>query len=51
VSLHRGARQHIEMLALALEPSTMVNSTGMRWRDVSLPLKSYSVDVGDQVAA
>jgi hypothetical protein len=43
--LHGGAKQHIGMLALTLEPNTMVNSTGMSWQRVYLPLKSYIVDV------
>jgi hypothetical protein len=47
--LHRGAKQRIGMLALALEPNIMVNSTGMSWQRVCLPLKSYIVDVDDQV--
>jgi hypothetical protein len=47
--LHRGAKQRIGMVALALEPNIMVNSTGMSWQRVCLPLKSYIVDVDDQV--
>jgi hypothetical protein len=46
--LHRGAKQGIGTLALALEPNIMVNSTGMSWQHVRLPLKSYIVDVDDQ---
>jgi hypothetical protein len=29
----------------------MVSSTGMSWKHVCLPLKSYLVDVDDQVVA
>jgi hypothetical protein len=47
--LHRGAKQCIGMVALALEPNIMVNSTGMSWQRVCLPLKSYIIDVDDQV--
>jgi hypothetical protein len=43
--LHGGAKQRIEMLALALKPNIMVNSTGMSWERVCLPLKSYIVNV------
>jgi hypothetical protein len=46
--LHGGA---IELLTLALEPNIMVNSTGMSWQRVCLPLKSYIVDVDDQDVA
>jgi hypothetical protein len=46
--LHRGAKRCIRMLALALEPNIMVNSTGMSWQRVCLPLKSYIADVDDQ---
>jgi hypothetical protein len=49
--LHRDARQRIETLALALKPNIMVNSIGMSWQHVCLPLKSYLVDVDDQVIA
>jgi hypothetical protein len=36
-------------LALALEPSILVNSTGVSWQRVCLPPKSYIVvDVDDQ---
>jgi hypothetical protein len=47
--LHGGAKQHIGMLALTLEPNIMVNSTGMSWQHVCLPLKSYIIDVDNQV--
>jgi hypothetical protein len=46
--LHGGAKQRIRMLALALEPNIMVNSTSMSWQCVCLPLKSYIVDVDNQ---
>jgi hypothetical protein len=46
--LHGGARQRIGTLALALEPNIMVNSTGISWQHVCLPLKSYVIDVDDQ---
>jgi hypothetical protein len=36
------------MLALALEPNIMVNSTGMSWQRVYFSLKSYIIDVDDQ---
>jgi hypothetical protein len=51
--LHGGAKQRNEMLALALEPSILVNSIGMSWQRVCLPLKSHVivVDVDDQVVA
>jgi hypothetical protein len=49
--LHRGAKQCIGTLALVLEPNIMVNSTSMSWQCVCLPLKSYIVDVDDQVVA
>jgi hypothetical protein len=42
-----GAKQHNEMLALALEPTILVNSTGMNWQCIYLPLKSHVVDVGN----
>jgi hypothetical protein len=48
---HWGAKQWNETLALALEPSILVNSTDMSWQHVYLPLKSYVVDIGDQVVA
>jgi hypothetical protein len=48
--LHGGAKQRIGMLASALEPNIMVNSTDMSWHHVCLLLKSYIVDVDDQVA-
>jgi hypothetical protein len=37
-----------ETLALALEPSILVNSISMSWQLVFLPLKSYVVDVDVQ---
>jgi hypothetical protein len=43
--LHKDAKHCISMLALALEPNIMVNSIGMSWPRVCLPLKSYIVDV------
>jgi hypothetical protein len=46
--LYGGAKQHIETLALALEPNIMANSTSMSWQCVCLPLKSYLVDAYDQ---
>jgi hypothetical protein len=46
--LHGGAKQHNRTLALALEPNIIVNSTGMSWQRVCLPLKSDIVDVDDQ---
>jgi hypothetical protein len=46
--LHGGARQRIGTLALDLEPNIMVNSTGISWQHVCLPLKSYVVNVDDQ---
>jgi hypothetical protein len=46
--LHRGAKQHIVTLALALEPNIMVNSISMSWQRVCLPLKSYIADADDQ---
>jgi hypothetical protein len=45
---HGGAKQCNETLAFALEPSISMNSTGMSWQHVCLPLKSYVVDVDDQ---
>jgi hypothetical protein len=47
--LHKGAKQCIRTLVLALEPNIMVNSTSIRWQRVCLLLKSYIVDVDDQV--
>jgi hypothetical protein len=47
--LHEGAKQRIGMLALALVPNIMVSSTVMSRQHVRLPLKSYIVDVDDQV--
>jgi hypothetical protein len=49
--LHGGTKQHIGTLALALEPNIMVNSIGMSWQRICLSLKSYIVDVDDQVTA
>jgi hypothetical protein len=48
--LHGGAKQRNGTLALALEPNIMVNSSGMNWQHVFLPLKSYIIvaDVDDQ---
>jgi hypothetical protein len=43
--LHKGAKQCIGMLALALEPNIMVNSTDMSWQPVCLLMKSYIIDV------
>jgi hypothetical protein len=48
--LHGGAKQHIRTLPLALEPNIMVNNTGMSWQHVCLSLKSYIIDVDDEVA-
>jgi hypothetical protein len=46
---HGGAKQHNKKLALVMEPSILVNSTGMRWHHICLPTKSYFVvDVDDQ---
>jgi hypothetical protein len=45
---HGGVKQRNETLALALEPSILVNSISMSWEHVCLPLKSYVVDVDDQ---
>jgi hypothetical protein len=45
--IHGGAKQRNEMLALALEPTILVNSTGMNWQRIYLPLKSHVVDVGN----
>jgi hypothetical protein len=47
--LHGGAKQRIGKLALALEPNIMVSSTSMSWQRVYLPLKSYIINVDDQV--
>jgi hypothetical protein len=49
--LHGGAKQRIGTFALALAPNIRVNSTSMSLQRVSLPLKSYIVDVDDQVVA
>jgi hypothetical protein len=46
---HGGAKQCIGMLALAPGPNIKVNSIGMSWQHVCLPLKSYIIDVDDQV--
>jgi hypothetical protein len=48
---HKGAKQHNRTLVLAKEPNIMVNSTSMSWQCVYLLLKSYIVDVDDQVIA
>jgi hypothetical protein len=42
--------QRNRILALALEPNIIVNSTSMSWQHVCLPLKSYIINVDDQVA-
>jgi hypothetical protein len=47
--LHEGAKQCIWTLALVLQPNIMVNTNGMSWQHVCLPLKSYLVDIDDQV--
>jgi hypothetical protein len=47
--LHRGAKRHIGMLALALEPNIMLNDTSMSGQRLCLLLKSYIVDVDDIV--
>jgi hypothetical protein len=39
------------MLALALEPNIMVNSTGMSWQSICLLMKSYIVDADNQAVA
>jgi hypothetical protein len=44
---HRDAKQCNKTLALAIEPSILVNSTDMSWQRVYLPLKSYIIDVVD----
>jgi hypothetical protein len=45
---HRGAKLRNEMLALAIEPSILVNSTSMSWKRVFLLLRTYVVvDVDD----
>jgi hypothetical protein len=46
---HRGTRQRIGTLALALEPNIRVNSIGVSWQRICLPLKSCIVDVDDEV--
>jgi hypothetical protein len=45
--------QRNETLILALEPSILVNSTGMSWQHACLLLKSHVlvVDVDDEVVA
>jgi hypothetical protein len=49
---HGGAKQRNGALALALEPSILVNSTSVSWQRICLSLKSYViVDVDVQVAA
>jgi hypothetical protein len=48
---HEGVKKRNETLTLALEPSVMVNSTGMSWQRVCLSLKSYVIDVDDQAVA
>jgi hypothetical protein len=50
---HEGAKQHNEMLALALEPSILVNSTNMSWQHVCLLLKLHVIVIGinDQAVA
>jgi hypothetical protein len=48
---HGGAKQRNETLVLAFEPSILVNSIGISWQCVCLPLKSYVVDVDDQAVA
>jgi hypothetical protein len=45
---HGGAKQCNETLALAMEPSILVNSISMSWQRVCLALKSYVDDVDDQ---
>jgi hypothetical protein len=47
--LHGGAKQRNMTVALAMEPSILVNSTGMSWQRVCLPLKLHVVD--DQAVA
>jgi hypothetical protein len=47
--LHGGAMQCIGVLALALKPNITVDCTGMSWQHVCLLLKSYVVDIDDQV--
>jgi hypothetical protein len=49
--LHGDVKQHIGMLALALEPNKMANSTGVSRYHVCMPLESYIVDVDDQSVA
>jgi hypothetical protein len=45
---HGGSKQRNRTLALALKPNIMVNSTGMSWHRICLPLKSYIIDIDDQ---
>jgi hypothetical protein len=45
---HGGAKPRNGMLALALEPSILVSSTGMSWQRACLSPKSYVVDVDNQ---
>jgi hypothetical protein len=49
--LHGGAKQRYMTLTLALKPNIMVNSIGMSWQHACLPLKSYIIDIDDQVVA
>jgi hypothetical protein len=49
--LHGGDKQRIRTPSLALEPNIMVNSTGMSWQCVCLPLKSYIIDIDNQAVA
>jgi hypothetical protein len=51
VNASRRCKQCNRMLALALEPNVMVNSTSMSWQHICLPLKSYIIDVDDQAVA
>jgi hypothetical protein len=48
---HGGNKQHNDTFLLALQPSILVNSTSMSWQRVRLPLKSYVINVDDQVVA
>jgi DNA-directed RNA polymerase subunit N (RpoN/RPB10) len=49
--LHGGAKKRIDTLALALESSILVNSTGMSWQHVCLSLKLQVVVIDDQAIA
>jgi hypothetical protein len=49
--LYGGAKKRIGTLALALEPSILVNSTGMSWQHVCLSLKLHVVVIDDQAIA